>query len=513
MKPSKKKWKNALIRHRALVSVLLLAQLGVFFFGVAGTSRVSEIVRDILALVSIWAALYVIGKEGDPTAKLSWVFTILLVPVFGGLLYLFYTYQYGKKNLRRMLGRSEETFMPLFFAELSVLPALEQKGHENLSLMRYLESVCHFPVYAHTACAYLAPGEAFYPVLCEELKKAEKYIIIETYIIEEGIMWNAVLEILRQKVREGVEVRVMFDDVGCFLTLPRDYCKTLESYGIKAQVFNPFRPILAVTQNQRDHRKIISIDGKVAFTGGSNLADEYINAYAKHGHWHDSMLCVRGEAAWCLTLISLQLQNNNASGEEIAALCPWQDHPNEVATDGYVQTYADNPLRAERIGENIYLQIIQHAKDYVYIDTPYFVVDDTMLRAITFAAKSGVDVRFVVPHIPDHLVVHAATRSFYPQLLKAGVKVYEYSPGFMHSKVCISDDHIGVVGSSNFDYRSLYQNFECGVVLYDSSALADMKSNYLDTLELCRRIDESDCPGGALRQLFQEILRLFSPLM
>ncbi len=513
MTSSKKKWKSALLRHRIMVIVLLLAQVGMIFFGITNSSRVSNVINELLSLISLFAALYVIGKEGDPTAKLSWVFTILLVPVFGGLLYLFYTFQYGKKNLKKMLGRSEETVTPLFFSELSVLPALEQRGHEALSLMRYLEGFCHYPVYAHSSCGYLSPGESFYKVLLEELKKAEKYIIIETFIIEEGVMWNSVLEILRQKVESGVEVRVMYDDVGCFLTLPRDYCRTLEGYGIKAQVFNPFRPILNVTQNQRDHRKVISIDGKVAFTGGCNLADEYINAYAKHGHWHDSMLCVRGEAAWCLTLISLQLLDINAGSDEISKLCPWQDNPCTIETDGYVQTYADNPLRSERIGENIYLYIVQHAREYVYIDTPYLVIDDTMLRALKLAAKSGVDVRIVVPNIPDHPMVHRTTRSFYPQLTKAGVKVYEYTPGFMHSKICISDDHIGVVGSSNFDYRSLYQHFECGVVMYGCEALGDIKENYLETLELCRRIERDECELGVFKRVFQEILRLFSPMM
>ncbi len=513
MADSRGTWKKALIRHRIMVIVLLLAQIGVIFFWVTNTSRVSEILRDFLSLVSVFAAIYVVGKEGDPTVKLSWVFVILLVPVFGGLLYLFYTFQYGKKNLKRMLGRSEETFMPLFFAELSVLPALEQRGHKALPLMRYLENFCHFPVYAHTTCSYLCPGEAFYDVLMKELKKAEKYIIIETFIIEEGVMWNSILQVLRDKVRQGVKVHVMYDDVGCFLTLPRDYCKTLESYGIKAKVFNPFRPILAVTQNQRDHRKIISIDGKVAFTGGCNLADEYINAYAKHGHWHDSMVCIRGEAAWCLTLIGLQLRDINAGAEQISALCPWQDCPNEMSTDGYIQTYADNPLRSERIGENIYLYVIEHAKEYVYIDTPYLVIDDTMLRSMMFAAKSGVDIRIVVPNIPDHPLVHKTTRSFYPQLIKAGVKIYEYTPGFMHSKICLCDDSIAVVGSSNFDYRSLYQHFECGTVLYGVSAIADIKNQYLDTLELCRRIEEKDCERSAMKRMLQEILRLFSPLM
>lgn len=513
MNPRIKKWKQALVRHRIFAIVLLLIQFALLAFMISSTTRVSSIIRDILSLIGFLAALYVIGKEGEPTAKLTWVFLIMLVPVFGGLFYLFYTYQYGKKNLRKLLGRAEESLMPLFFSELSVLQALESEEHDDLSLMRYLEGCCHFPVYAHTEVNFYSPGEDFYPVLIEELKKAERYIFIESFIIEEGTMWNGILDILREKVSQGLNVRVLYDDVGCFFTLPKDYCKQLQSYGIQAKTFNPFRATPAVTQNQRDHRKIISIDGKTVFTGGSNLADEYINLYPKHGHWHDSMIRVRGEAAWCLTLISLQLHDINAGSEEIAKLCPWQDEPCEIESDGYVQPYGDNPLRGERVGENVYLHVIQHAKDYVYIDTPYLVIDDTMVRALSLSAKCGVDVRIVTPRIPDHPMVQMCSRSFYAQLIRAGVKIYEYTPGFMHSKICVSDDRIAVVGSSNFDYRSMYQQFEDGAVLYGCSAIDDIKSNYLHTLELCERKRENEFAATMPQRLWHEILRLFSPLM
>lgn len=513
MQKTKEAWRRTLVRRRVRVILLLLLQVGAIVYFLLSPSDVSEIIRDTLSVVSVFVALYIVGKDGDPTAKLSWVFLILIVPVFGGLFYLFYTFQYGKKSLRGMVGRSEETFGPFFFPDLSVLPMLEEEGYAYLLLMRYLEGHCHLPVYAHSECTYLSPGQAFFAVLLTELEKAERYIHIEMFIIEEGVMWNSVLEILKRKAAEGVDVQVVYDDVGCFLTLPRDYCKTLAQYGIKARVFNPFRPILAVTQNQRDHRKIISIDGKVAFTGGCNLADEYINAYAKHGHWKDAMLCVRGEAAWCLTLISLQICCGDAAPEQINRLCPWQDAPCAIPSDGYVQPYADNPLLDERVGENLYLHVIQSARSYVYIETPYLIVDDTMLRALSMAAKAGVDVRVIVPHIPDHPLVHQTTRSFYQQLLRAGVKVYEYTPGFMHAKICISDDRIAVVGSSNLDYRSLYQHFECGVVLYGCATIADAQNDYLTTLELCRPVTEKDCARRLLGRVWQEILRLFSPLM
>lgn len=251
-------------------------------------------------------------------------------------------------------------------------------------------------------------------------------------------------------------VRLIYDDMGCFLTLPKDYPAQLKSFGIECTIFNPFRPLLTVKQNNRDHRKIAVIDGKVAFTGGINLADEYINAIEKHGHWKDASVMVKGKAAWSFTLIFLQMwETCTHIDEDYKKFYPWKDQECPITAHGFVQPYADSPMDTENVGEHVYLQILNNAKNYVYINTPYLIVDDSMVSALCLAAKSGVDVRIVTPHRWDKWLVHMTTRSYYRTLIEAGVKIYEYTNGFIHSKTFVSDDHIATVGTTNLDFRSL----------------------------------------------------------
>ena len=302
--------------------------------------------------------------------------------------------------------------------------------------------------------------------------------------------------------------------MGCFFTLPNNYPKQLKKHGIQCAVFNPFRPVLTVKQNNRDHRKIAVIDGKVAFTGGINLADEYINAIEKHGHWKDAAIMLEGEAAWSFTLIFLQMwELCTHTDEDYSLFYPWQEQDCPVAANGFVQPYADCPTDSENVGEHVYLQIINNAKEYVYINTPYLIVDDSMLSALCLAAKSGVDVRIVTPHIWDKRIVHMTTRSYYRELIKAGVKIYEYTNGFIHSKTFVSDDHTATVGTTNLDFRSLYLHFECGTVLYESDAVMAVKEDFLQTLDICQKITEKDCSANIVVRLFQDVLRLFAPLM
>ena len=369
-------------------------------------------------------------------------------------------------------------------------------------------------MYDQTRTAYYSPGEAFFEALIPDLESAEHYIFLEFFIVQEGKMWDTILDILIRKAREGVTVRLIYDDMGCFLTLPKDYKKQLAQHGIECIVFNPFRPLMSVVQNKRDHRKIASIDGKVAYTGGINLADEYINAYKKHGHWKDSALRVEGKAAWSLTLIFLEMWALcRGKQEDFEAFYPWKYAPCEIRTDGFVQPYADSPMDLDNVGEHVYLQIINSAKDYVYITTPYLIIDDSMLSALILAAKSGVDVRIITPRIWDKRLVHMTTRSYYRELTRAGVKVYEYTNGFMHAKTFVSDDNIATVGTTNLDFRSLYLHFECGVMLMESSTVHSVKDDFVKTLDSCQLITQEDCKAGVLVRLFQDILRLFAPLL
>ena len=350
--------------------------------------------------------------------------------------------------------------------------------------------------------------------LLQELKKAQRYIFLEYFIIQEGCMWNSILEILKEKAAQGVKVRVLYDDIGCFLKLPQDYDSQLRSVGIDCRVFNRFKPVLTSMQNNRDHRKIAVIDGKVAFTGGINLADEYINAIERFGHWKDASVMVSGKAAWSFTLMFLQMwELTNGEDEDYAQYDPWVLTDCPVQASGFVQPYADSPMDKENVGEQVYLQIINNARRYLYINTPYLIIDESMMSALCLAAKSGVDVRIVTPHKWDKWFVHVTTRSYYRDLMAAGVRIYEYSRGFIHSKTFVSDDAVATVGTTNLDFRSLYLSFECGVLMYRTEAVAQLKEDFLNTLEQCYEITDQDCQCGPIRRIFQDVLRLFAPLM
>lgn len=350
--------------------------------------------------------------------------------------------------------------------------------------------------------------------LLMEIKKAEKYIFLEYFIIQEGLMWNSILEILQDKVQQGVEVRVIYDDIGCFLLLPDNYHHQLQEKGIKCAVFNKFRPFLTTVQNNRDHRKLAIIDGKVAFTGGINLSDEYINAYERCGHWKDSCIMIKGKAVWSFTLIFLQMwsicKNDN---DCYLDYYPWKHHKCNNQSDGLIQPYADSPMDKENIGEHVYLQIINRAKEYVYISTPYLIIDDNVLLSLKLAAKSGIDVKIMLPYKWDKKLVHFTTRSYYRDLIKEGVRIYEYSEGFVHSKFFISDDKIAAIGTTNLDFRSLYLNFECGSCIYDATCIKDMKRDFVKTLATCKEITSEDCKVNFFTKVLQDICRLFAPLM
>ncbi|MDR1178614.1 MAG: cardiolipin synthase [Spirochaetaceae bacterium] len=514
----RKKWMRVVFRQRVFVIAILLLQIFFLIFLIGSTSRVHQILSWTLNVISIVVALYIVGKREKSAYKLTWIFIILMFPIFGGLLYiLFYTQSNpGKiRKLRNIIRESEEACRPLFLLPGDALPHLERSRDACLPQVRYLQNTAGFPVYRHTATEYYPSGETYFAGLVEALEKAEKFIFMEFFIMSQGQMMNAVISILEKKAREGLDVRIMYDDLGCFLSLPPRYKQHLEHRGIQCHIFNPFRPIVSSLQNNRDHRKIVAIDGKTAFTGGINLADEYINAVEKYGHWKDSGIKIEGEAAWSLTLIFLQMWNLGKvyDPSDYQAFYPWAESACTVVSDGYVQPYADNPRDRENVGEHVYIQIINNAKEYVYINTPYLVVDENLLSALTLSAKSGVDVRIITPHRWDKWIVAVTSRSYYRQLINAGIKVYEYSSGFNHSKTFVSDDQVATVGTTNLDFRSLYLHFECGVLIYKSRTVKKVKEDFLATLPRCRQITLADCSRNAMQSLAQDVLRLVAPLM
>lgn len=521
-----RKWYRVVLRRRMVVALLIIAQLAFIVFSVFAWINYYTVIRTVLTVVSLVVSLCILTRREKKAYKMTWIFVILLLPLFGGLFYLIIHLQSSSKRLDRSHKKLSAITQPLYGLDGVADDAYKRAAcseHRRLTQIRYLRDFAGFPVYPDTEAVYLSPGEEKFDCLLRELKKAKRYIFLEYFIIHEGLMWDTILDILREKVAEGVEVRVMYDDVGCFLTLPKNDPETLRSYGIKCTVFNPFRPALSTTQNNRDHRKIVSIDGVVAFTGGVNLSDEYINARPRFGHWKDAAIVLRGPAAWSMTLMFLEMwsltsrkgDKNGQIDEDFRQYMP-QSFPPLMAKDsdpGLVQPYCDSPMDNENVGEHVYLHILDHASDYVYISTPYLIVDDSMISALSLAAKSGVDVRIITPHTPDKRLVHSTTRSYYPDLIASGVRIYEYTKGFIHSKVFVSDDCVATVGTTNLDFRSLYTNFECGTCLYGSPAVAEIKRDYLATLEKCQEITLEGRRDNFFVRVWHSILRLCAPLM
>lgn len=510
----KQKWFRALCRWRFYIIVLLLVQLAFMVYAVISGSMASQVINVILHAVSIAASIYVISRREGGIYKLIWVFLILLFPLFGGLFYLLFSFQSSTWRFRKRVARAEKKSREgLRLLETSYEEALTA-APKHAQQIRYLQDFAGFPIYHNSRVEYLSPGEKMLEALLPALEKAEHYIFLEYFIVREGKMWDSILSVLKEKAEAGVKVRLLYDDFGCFVSLPKDYPKRLKEYGIECAIFNPFRPFLTAKQNNRDHRKIVAIDGKIAFTGGINLADEYINAIDRHGHWKDAAVMVEGKAAWSFTLMFLQMwEVATGTDEAYEQYYPWSDVPCTVASLGFALPYADSPMDKENVGAHVYKQILYNAQNYVYICTPYLIVDDSMAAALSLAAKSGVDVRIITPHKGDRRLVHMTTRSYYRELIHAGVKIYEYTNGFIHAKTFVSDETIATVGTTNLDFRSLYMHFECGLWMYGSEAVSKVKEDFLETLKICHPITAKDCKGSLFTRTVQDFLRLFAPLM
>ena len=494
----------------------MLVQLGWILMMVLRLAAYSRYIDIGLRLIGIVLVLWILNKEINPSYKLAWTMLILILPILGVVLY----FVFGRSRIAAIMQQHFEQRIEESREYLRDRPQTRQKLEELDSSAsnqsRYISDVSRFPVHENTTAEYFQVGDDMFPVLVRELKQAKKYIFIEYFIINDGVMWQTILNILEKKAEEGVDVRLIYDGFGCLTTLPHKYYEELQKKGIKCQVFNPFRPILNIIQNNRDHRKLCIIDGWVGFTGGINLADEYINQKARFGHWKDTAVMLKGEAVWNMTAMFLHMWNvitNNREDHSLEKYLPHVWHPEAFEGDGYIQPFCDSPLDNETVGENVYLNIINRAKRYVYICTPYLVIDNEMMTALCLAAKSGVDVRLMTPGIPDKKLVFLLTQSYYEQLLEAGVKIYEYQPGFLHAKSFVCDDKVGVVGTINLDYRSLYLHFENGVFMYKNDAVMQLKHDMEKTFEISQRITKEMCQGSLKKTLAQSVLRLLAPLL
>ena len=469
-------------------------------------------ISRILQWISIAVAIHIIAGKDKEAYKLTWIFFILIFPVFGGLLYLFFFFQ---TRSRKFLKRKEEIKKAVKSAQFfpSAFSSAAEREPDHICQMAYLENYAGFPIYENACAEYFSPGEKFLERLLCDLEKATKYIFIESFIIEGGEMWDSIYAILKRKASEGVDVRILYDDMGCFLRLPRHFAKDLRAHGIKCGVFNRFIPFLTAVQNYRDHRKIVAIDGTVVYTGGLNIADEYINKIHPFGHWKDAGVRIEGQGAFGFSLMFLRMWM--ALGHKETDLLSYQPHitENTSATDGFVQPYASEPLDGGNVSEEIYMQIISRARKYVYIETPYLIVDNSMIAALTIAAKSGVDIRIMTPFRWDKRFVHFMTRSYYRELIRAGIKIYEYTPGFLHSKIFVCDDEIATVGTANMDFRSLYLQYECGAFFCGAGVIADVRDDFLKTVPVCKEITEDDCKSNAFVRFLQDLFRLLAPLL
>lgn len=498
-----------------IVGALIIIQLVVFFGFILQLSEYSIQIYLCLITLSICMSIYVVNKNDNPTYKMTWIFLIMAFPVFGGLIYLLFGGQKVPKELQKRDKVAVSLYPEILWQNAAIMDELGQVDPIAYKQANYLWNTAVFPIYKQTQTKFFTIGEEKFEAMLEELKKAEKFIFLEYFIIAPGIMWDTILDILIEKVKDGVEVRVLYDDAGCITTLPFDYVNILKRLGIKAKVFNPIRPRLAVQMNNRDHRKILVIDGKVGMTGGINLADEYINKKERFGHWKDCAVMLKGDAVWSLTTMFLQFWNYDEEVKDsFFEYKASRDAFQHIQHDGFVQPYSDSPTDNENVGEYTHINMINSANQYVYATTPYLVLDNEMKTALILAAKNGVDVRILVPHIPDKWYVFCVTRANYRTLIEAGVKIYEYTPGFVHSKTFVVDDKMAVVGTVNMDFRSYYLHYECGVWFYKSKVVMDVKEDYLKTLEDSHLVTLEECRKVKLPvRILRSLLNLFAPMM
>ncbi|MEE1199529.1 MAG: cardiolipin synthase [Christensenellales bacterium] len=501
-----------LFGRSSLIALLLVAQ-AVLLIGLFARWQFAYYAYGGVYALSAFMALYLINQPMNPSTRQTWLILILLAPILGSLLYFFVSMDIGHRLLRKRLEDIAYETKPFLSRRDELYRTMQQNEPELASLARYTYSHGGFPAYANTHVDYYPSGESKFTALLEDLARAQSFIFMEYFIIDEGFMWDRILEILQRKVRQGVEVRVMYDGTCALFRLPYHYPDTLNALGIQCKQFSPIRPLVSTHYNNRDHRKIVVVDGHTAYIGGVNLADEYINRKRLFGHWKDTAIRLQGEAVRSFTLMFLQMWHVSERAVDYKRYldAPLPEFP---PSEGYVIPYGDSPFDDERVGESVYLDIINRARDYVHIMTPYLIIDGEMSTALRYAAKRGVDVRLILPHIPDKKSAFALAYTHYKELIRAGVRIYEYIPGFVHAKVFVSDDCKAVVGTINLDYRSLYLHFECAAYLYKTTIIPEIEADFQDTQARCRLVTETDVKNEKLyRRALGFLLKLFAPLM
>ena len=512
-KPKKKGLLSLIFSRFLIILILLILQALVYVAIFVWLNKYVSWFYLIMTLFTLSMVVYLFMSRIDASAKLTWLLIMSVLPFVGAVFLLYTQTNFGHRKLKELEeGQIEKTKKAIPQSE-RVLEKLKADGGDTEDLSNYLCRSGCFPVYDNTEVTYFPIGEKKFEAMLQELEKAEKFIFLEYFIIEEGYMWGKILEILIRKAAEGVDVRVMYDGMCEMSTLPVDYWKLLKKQGIRSKPYAPIVPILSTHYNYRDHRKILVIDGKTAFNGGVNLADEYINHIVRFGHWKDTAVMLKGEAVKSFTLLFLQMWNIDEKNPEYS---PWLKDTGYRPKNakGFVMPYGDCPLDEDKAAEMVYMDILNRAGDYVHIMTPYLILDGELETSLRFAAQRGVDVKLILPGIPDKKIAYSLAKSHYRSLTEAGVKIYEYTPGFVHAKVFVSDDEKAVVGTINLDYRSLYHHFECATYMYKVNCIPEIEKDFQETLAKCRPVTaESIKHENFGYKLLGALMKFVAPLM
>lgn len=506
----------AMVFSRRFIVILLI--LGQLVFIVASIMMLGDYFYILYIVSSVMAALlafYIVNRDEPAAFKISWLIPLLIFPMFITFFYLYFNFQVSVQLIRKRHLEIMDSTKDALSSPAQLMEGLRADNPKLWGYCNYMGSYGGYTPCVNSSAEYYRSGEEIFPDIKEALESAERFIFLEFFIVNEGKMWGEVLDILKRKVAEGVDVRLIYDGFGSQLSLPAGYHKRLQAMGVKARIFNRFTPFLSTSQNNRDHRKIVVVDGKTAFTGGFNLSDEYINEKLRFGYWKDGGVKITGDAVYSCTVMFLRMWSFVSREPVDCASFKVKSDEQKCRDESFILPFGDSPVDDEPVGKFTYLNIINNARDYVYISTPYLILDSEFMTALEYASKSGVKIKLLLPSIPDKKYMRYIAQSQYKKLLSIGVEVYEFDKGFVHEKLFVSDDEVAVSGSINLDYRSLYLHFECGAFLYRQDCIADMKHDFLElttkhstriTERYCKEIPLYEKAAGAVLNVFSSLL-------
>ncbi|MCH5165524.1 MAG: cardiolipin synthase [Clostridiales bacterium] len=503
-----------LLSQKAALTVFsLLLQITLIVIGVLYAARNFWWIYLLFEFASFLICLHIVSRDMNPSYKLTWCVLILLAPAFGGMVYLFIGRQHTQRRVRKRLNRAADFSQVLLnLTNAQLLTERKQLNPTGTTCADLVLNAGSYPVYGNTATKYYSLGDKFFPDLVRDIRAAKKFIFMEYFIIDRGEIWDGIEAALIERAAAGVDVKLIYDDVGSMFTLPKKGIKRLVSGGVQVLPFNKITLSFDMRLNNRSHRKITVIDGEIAYTGGNNIADEYANKTVRFGHWKDTHMRFTGAAVWSFSAMFLSFWS--ILSEEQIQYANYLTHKIEESAVGFVQPLSSGPGRDDHLIESAFINLISTAKRYVYITTPYLILDNEITTALVNAALAGVDVRIIIPGVPDKKLVYFTTKSFVPVLIKAGVKVYKYSPGFIHAKMVIVDDERAFIGTCNMDYRSFYLHYEDGALLYNVDSVSDMKADFVATQEVSKEMTHEEVNDVTLlTRLMRSILRLLAPMM